>query len=584
MKKVKDFLLDNKKRVVMLAVIIVSIAVIFALVAVMSRKESKGNEADKDLEITTLADEETIAMEDATADREIGNIDEEVSSQEIETKDALPYMIKVNRIQNCITIYKKDKKGEYTVPHKAIVCSVGKKLGDTPLGDFTTLISYEWLLMVDGSYGQFAYRFYGSILFHSVPYFSRDKSDLEYKQFNKLGEAASLGCVRVCVRDAIWLIENCPVGTPVVVYDDETSPGPLGKPEMIKIPENSPNRGWDPTDPDPKNPWHQCKPEITVDSSVNIAVNKYSLDTIVERIGATAKDTCGNDATAKIKASGKVDFNKLGTYTLVLTIKDAIGRTDTKTVTVNVQETEVTTPKPTTVKPRPTTTPAETTTPEESTTMPETSTPAPTPVPTPKPTPTPTPQPTTKKRTVTLKMNSTSIRILAGQYTKISDVIKAMGCSAVYSDGKVISDASGSTAVISGEYNLNKEGTYTLQLCYTDSSGIKSPDVKVAVTVYANPVTLMVNNKTIEVTAGEYAKVSDIFSKMGITAVDSRGNTINNAASEVKYSGNVDINTPGNYELILSVTDKYNVASSGVHVTISVLEAETDTDTEMDTK
>ncbi len=580
MKKVKDFLLDNKKRVVMLAVIIVSIAVIFALVAVMSRKESKGNEADKDLEITTLADEETIAMEDATADREIGNIDEEVSSQEIETKDALPYMIKVNRIQNCITIYKKDKKGESTVPHKAIVCSVGKKLGDTPLGDFTTLISYEWLLMVDGSFGQFAYRFYGSILFHSVPYFSRDKSDLEYKQFNKLGEAASLGCVRVCVRDAIWLIENCPVGTPVVVYDDETSPGPLGKPEMIKIPENSPNRGWDPTDPDPKNPWHQCKPEITVDSSVNIAVNKYSLDTIVERIGATAKDTCGNDATAKIKASGKVDFNKLGTYTLVLTIKDAIGRTDTKTVTVNVQETEVTTPKPTTVKPRPTTTPAETTTPEESTTMPETSTP----VPTPKPTPTPTPQPTTKKRTVTLKMNSTSIRILAGQYTKISDVIKAMGCSAVYSDGKVISDASGSTAVISGEYNLNKEGTYTLQLCYTDSSGIKSPDVKVAVTVYANPVTLMVNNKTIEVTAGEYAKVSDIFSKMGITAVDSRGNTINNAASEVKYSGNVDINTPGNYELILSVTDKYNVASSGVHVTISVLEAETDTDTEMDTK
>ena len=42
MKKVKDFLLDNKKRVVMLAVIIVSIAVIFALVAVMSQKEEIG--------------------------------------------------------------------------------------------------------------------------------------------------------------------------------------------------------------------------------------------------------------------------------------------------------------------------------------------------------------------------------------------------------------------------------------------------------------------------------------------------------------------------------------------------------------
>ena len=119
-----------------------------------------------------------------------------------------------------------------------------------------------------------------------------------------------------------------------------------------------------------------------------------------------------------------------------------------------------------------------------------------------------------------------------------------------------------------------------MQLCYTDSDGIKSPNVEIAVTVYANPVTLMVNNKTIEVTAGEYGKVTDIFSKMGITAVDSRGNTINNVASALKYSGTVDINTPGNYELILSVTDSYGVTSSGVHVTISVKEAETDTKTE----
>lgn len=177
-------------------------------------------------------------------------------------------------------------------------------------------------------------------------------------------------------------------------------------------------------------------------------------------------------------------------------------------------------------------------------------------------------------------MNTASSRILAGQYTKINDVIKMMGCSAVYSDGTIISDASASTAVISGNYNLNKEGNYTLQLCYTDSSGIKSPNVEITVTVYTNPVTLMVNKKTIEVTAGEYQNMSDIFSKMGITAVDSRGNTINNAASVVKFSGNADINTPGTYELILSVTDSYNVTSSGVHVTVSVLEASTDGETD----
>lgn len=33
--------------------------------------------------------------------------------------------------------------------------------------------------------------------------------------------------------------------------------GLLGKPESIKIPLDSPNAGWDPTDPDETNPWHK---------------------------------------------------------------------------------------------------------------------------------------------------------------------------------------------------------------------------------------------------------------------------------------------------------------------------------------
>lgn len=573
----------------MLAVIIIiMIAVLLGLIytVLAVRENSKDIEITKHTteEVTTPAEEETIPLEEATVDEVIGNMDDEVSEEEVKKNDALPYFIKVNRAQNCITIYQKDKNGEYTIPYKAMVCSTGKYVGNTPLGEFKTLRSYEWLLMVDGSYGQFAYRYYGSILFHSVPYYSKQKDDLEYKEFNKLGSAASLGCVRVCVRDAIWLIENCPVGTQVIVYDDKETPGPLGKPEMIKIPEDSPNRGWDPTDPDPENPWHNCKPEINVEETVKIAIGKYSMDNIVERIGATATDTCGNDITDEIKAGGSIRFDQLGSNTLVLSVKDAIGKTDVKVITIVVEETEVTTAKPTTKQPE-TTRLQETTTEEitetiseETTTLPSQETQPSQPVqPTGpsmvQPTTTPSQQETTAK-SVTLNMNATMIEIFAGEYKTMQEVAKVIGCLARYSDGTVVEDALPFVAVVSGTYNLNKKGAYVVQYRYADASGCSSKNVSVIVNVIEKEVILNVKNDTIEVTAGEYQKVSDIFSKMGITAVDSRGNTINNAAAQVEYTGNLDINVEGTYALTLTITDIYGVVSGPVEVVLLVKNVE----------
>ena len=52
-----------------------------------------------------------------------------------------------------------------------------------------------------------------------------------------------------------WIYDNCPSGTYVEIYDSE-EPGPLGKPEAMKLDADSPNKGWDPTDPDERNPWH----------------------------------------------------------------------------------------------------------------------------------------------------------------------------------------------------------------------------------------------------------------------------------------------------------------------------------------
>ena len=167
-----------------------------------------------------------------------------------------PYLVAVNRAQCTVTVYGKDDNGNYTVPVKAIVCSVGRSGHATPTMEVHSLDRYRWCLMVDGTWGQYAIRVRGGIMFHSVPYYSQDAGDLEYDEFNKLGSPASLGCIRMTVKDVKWLYDNCPYGFTTVIYDDTTSPGPLGKPSAPKIDtSNEELRGWDPTDPNKNNPW-----------------------------------------------------------------------------------------------------------------------------------------------------------------------------------------------------------------------------------------------------------------------------------------------------------------------------------------
>ena len=57
------------------------------------------------------------------------------------------------------------------------------------------------------------------------------------------------------MKDVKWIYDYCPLGVTVEIYDDTENPGPLGLPEQTKIDVTNPNRGWDPTDPDPSNPW-----------------------------------------------------------------------------------------------------------------------------------------------------------------------------------------------------------------------------------------------------------------------------------------------------------------------------------------
>ncbi len=241
------------------------------------------------------------------------------------------YLIKVNRVHNTITVYEKDKNGAYTLPVKAMVCSVGTG-NRTITGTFQTQGKYRWKLLMGDVYGQYATRIVRGILFHSVYYYENNNpATLATGQYNKLGSAASHGCIRLSVADAKWIYDNCSVGTTVVIYDDKKNPGPLGKPAAIKIAKAN---GWDPTDPNPKNPFLAKVPEIN--GAKNLTVMQGEKVDLLK--GITAVSASGSNITKLVKVTGKVNYDVPGKYEITYTVKDAQGMTADKTIRVIVEE------------------------------------------------------------------------------------------------------------------------------------------------------------------------------------------------------------------------------------------------------
>ena len=143
-------------------------------------------------------------------------------------------------------------------PIQVFACSTGKN-GNTYSGTFRTTNYYEWHLMNGNCYSRYAVRFNQHELMHSVPYYRHSPDSLEYRQYNKLGSPASMGCCRLALCDAKWIYENTVPGTIVNVVKDPNLVYPLSRP-IIKIDEaNTATRGWDPTDTDPRSPYNVIK-------------------------------------------------------------------------------------------------------------------------------------------------------------------------------------------------------------------------------------------------------------------------------------------------------------------------------------
>ena len=199
-------------------------------------KDLSGNMATEN--VTVKVSEEIIAQ-----------VPDEVTSE---------YFVKINKTLNVAVVYRKENGKDYKIVKTFLVSAGGE---NTPVGVFTTTDRYETLSLVGGVWGHYTLRIVGAIWFHSVPYYSKPDSeghwtDLEYDEYNKLGNTASKGCIRLAAGDAKWIYDNLPWHTQVEIYEGDNLPDGVSKPTFEKMDTTSPNKGWDPTDPDPANPWN----------------------------------------------------------------------------------------------------------------------------------------------------------------------------------------------------------------------------------------------------------------------------------------------------------------------------------------
>ena len=263
----------NRNTIITISAIIAVIAILICTITFFivkhNRKEiileeevvSASAEIVEEEELENTIEENTIIisideLENKEEDEAISEnivVKEEKSSNIVKANSLNRYYIKINNLANVVTIYQNDGQGNYS-PVKAMVCSTGTYTPKS--GRYTIKGRWEWLGLQGNVYGHYATQINGNILFHSVPYLRKyDPASLEYWEFDKLGTSASLGCVRLQIKDAKWIFDNCSSGT-IVEFYSSSDPEPLGKPSAPRISSNTEYRNWDPTDPNPSNPWN----------------------------------------------------------------------------------------------------------------------------------------------------------------------------------------------------------------------------------------------------------------------------------------------------------------------------------------
>lgn len=177
--------------------------------------ETSGILVDKEEDESSAVDPEIQHNEDSTQEvseeDSTGLKDNTSIIKNIDYGDSMNFRIEIDLSrQRLIVFYREDIL-------KEMICSGGALETPTPLGEFTTTqkIEYSWIDRFDvGAY--YWLRFFEDYLIHSVPF--DENGEMIVEEFEKLGNPASHGCVRLKLDEARWLYETLPLGVKVLIY------------------------------------------------------------------------------------------------------------------------------------------------------------------------------------------------------------------------------------------------------------------------------------------------------------------------------------------------------------------------------
>ena len=245
-----------------------------------------------------------VSKDSSTATNNTGkNVSEEETKKDNKSND---YFIKINKKLKSVIIYQysKDKKSKEQI--KVFRSSIGN---DVPDGKFKIGKKYSWLNIYQG-WHKYNSELGSGIWIHSAIYGDKSDDRISKTSYEAIGKSKASGkSVILSAKDAAWIYEHCKENTEVSIAKGKKSDKLSVSPEPIAS--TYKYCGWDPTDPDKKNPYRKIKNGKIVKGLSTVTIEKgHEPNYRSNLIGLNKK---GKNITGKLKYN-QIDYSRVGTY------------------------------------------------------------------------------------------------------------------------------------------------------------------------------------------------------------------------------------------------------------------------------